>query len=131
MSHFFPAYDFTFLEDAMVANYKGSDNDLVECSFLATNCINEKYVRHLGDIFTSVLSNIEEKTICGVTFNGNIVGKVVRGLAQMLNREAVLDVGRLFKGVIAELYVSAYNYCVIAYSDLLEKQLQDEAPKSL
>jgi len=26
--------------------------------------------------------------------------------------------------------VSAYNYCVISYSDALEKELQDEAPKS-
>lgn len=58
MTHYFPNYDFTFLEDAMVANYKGKDYDLVECSFLTTNCISEKYVRHLGEIFSMVLNNI-------------------------------------------------------------------------
>lgn len=69
--------------------------------------------------------------MCGVTFNGNIIGKVVRNAVQMLNREEHLDIARLFKSVIAELYVSAYNYCVISYSDALEKELQDENPKSL
>jgi len=92
---------------------------------LTTSCINEKYVRHLGDIFTAILNNIEEKTICGVTFNGNIIGKVLRNSIEMLNREDILDITKLFKSVIAELYVSAYNYCVISYSDTLEKELQD------
>jgi len=86
MSSYFPNYDFTFLEDAMVANYKGRDRDLVQCSFLTTNCVSEKYIRHLGDIFTTVLNSIEEKTLCGVTFNGNIIGKVLRNSVQMLSR---------------------------------------------
>lgn len=58
MTHFFPNHEFTFLEDALVPNYKGKDRDLVECSFLATNCVNEKFVRHLGEIFVTVLNTI-------------------------------------------------------------------------
>lgn len=56
---------------------------------------------------------------------------MLRNAVQILNRDDVLDISKLFKSVIAELYVSAYNFCVISYSDALEKELRDEAPKSL
>lgn len=122
---FFSEYNFTFLEDAMASNYKGKDTDLIQCSFLTTSCVSEKYIRHIAEVFSAVMQSVEEKTINGVTINGNIVCKLINHLAAMLSREDKLDVDRLFKSIVQELYVSAYNFCVIGYNDMLEKELRD------
>lgn len=84
----------------MAPNYKGKDSDLIQCSFLTTSCVNEKYIRHIAEIFQSVLVSVEEKTICGVTINGNIVCKLLNHMTGMLSRENTLDIDRLFKSII-------------------------------
>jgi hypothetical protein len=58
MLKYFSSYDFTYLEDAMTPGYQGKDTDLVQCSFLTTSCVSEKYIRHISEIFSTVMTNV-------------------------------------------------------------------------
>lgn len=78
------------------------------------------------------MSNLQnEKKLLDLAYNGNIVGKLMQGIAARMNSHKNIDVEDLYQTLVSELYISAYNYCVISYHDELEPYFDDEQPKNL
>lgn len=89
------------------------------------------YVKEVSKSFKHVVSNLQnEKRLLDLSYNGNIVNKLVQGIAARVNSHQNIDVEDLYRTLVSELYISAYNYCVISYHDELEPYFDDEQPKN-
>lgn len=47
--------------------------------------------------------------------NGNIALKILQNLIITLNSHKKIKVESVYKNIIEELYVSAFNFCILSY----------------
>ena len=45
--------------------------------------------------------------------------KYLGGLSLIFHKESKIDIGKVYYNIVKDLYISAYNYCVICYHESL------------
>ena len=66
-----------------------------------------------------------EKHFNSLVVNGNIVGKLLSSIVCQLNAKKKLKLYRIHEDISRDVYVSAYNFCIIGYQDELERYFSD------
>ena len=56
--------------------------------------------------------------------------KLASSILSYLNESRKIKIQWIYQDIIQEMYVSAFNYCVLGYHDELELYLDDEEPKN-
>ena len=128
---YFSDYTCTPLQDAVPPESKFGGSNLTQFSFLTTTCISEGFIRRVSTIFKTMMDSILEKSFNEINFEGSIVIRFIQLVLESINSDLEVDQGEIFNDITKVLYKSAYNFCVLMYTELLEKEFRDEEPKSL
>lgn len=101
----------------MSPSYTGNKKDLQTCSFLVRECVNPAYVQTLSEIFKEVYKNADERTEEDLLRTGCVVGKLVQYVVPVINNERDIILEGIYERIVKELYISAYNFCILGYHD--------------
>ena len=80
-----------------------------------TLCVNEEYIVAISSVFKQLYSQINEKKYKELLFNGNIAEKVLKYVEYDLNNHKRVKIEEIYGKIIEDLYLSAYNFCVLSY----------------
>ena len=84
----------------------------------------------MAAIFREVCGKVQEKKYNELLLNGNIIAKIVKYVEKYTNKRQDFSLQSLYEQLIDDLYISAYNYCILTYHDEMEREFEDEQPKS-
>lgn len=70
-------------------------------------------------IFGKILMEVQEKKHRELVFNGGIILKYLGQLSLLFHKGKNIDIGKVYYDIVKDLYISAYNYCVICYHESL------------
>lgn len=102
--------------------------------FLDRGCISEQYIRQAGSIFEHIHRQTNPKRYNDLVLNGTLLLKILNEIQRIINSHSPnhhLSLESLYRELVEDLYLSGYNYCILAYHQAMERQLEDEKPKSL
>ena len=80
------------LPDALVATFKGDENELIHLPFLDVKCVNEEYIRRTSHIFTQLYDVITEKKYNDLTLTGSIILKIIKYIETYLNNNRHINI---------------------------------------